>query len=128
MDLARAGGGYVLWDVIRSRISESCDFTSASSAECYSCTKNEAIVASKGADQADACEHERGGYPLPRASHRYLVPLADRRDRNHGPPNRVTEVVNSAAGHADPRTTRRYDRARHNLDRHPTYLLVGMVG
>jgi hypothetical protein len=24
-------------------------------------------------------------------------------------------------GHADPRTTRRYDRSRHNLDRHPTY-------
>jgi site-specific recombinase XerD len=28
--------------------------------------------------------------------------------------------VQDAAGHADPRTTRRYDRARHNLDRHPT--------
>ena len=24
-----------------------------------------------------------------------------------------------AAGHADPRTIRRYDRARYNLDRHP---------
>jgi site-specific recombinase XerD len=36
--------------------------------------------------------------------------------------------VQDAAGHADPRTTRRYDRARHNLDRHPTYLVVGMVG
>ena len=23
-------------------------------------------------------------------------------------------------GHADPRTTRRYDRSRHNLDRHAT--------
>ena len=31
------------------------------------------------------------------------------------------------AGHADPRTTRRYDRARHNLDRHPTYALAGLV-
>lgn len=29
--------------------------------------------------------------------------------------------VQDAAGHADPRTARRYDRARHNLDRHPTY-------
>jgi site-specific recombinase XerD len=35
--------------------------------------------------------------------------------------------VQDAAGHADPRTTRRYDRARHNLNRHPTYLLAGMV-
>jgi site-specific recombinase XerD len=32
--------------------------------------------------------------------------------------------VQDAAGHADPRTTRRYDRARHNLDRHPTYALA----
>jgi len=29
--------------------------------------------------------------------------------------------VQDAAGHADPRTTRRYDRARHNLDRAATY-------
>jgi integrase/recombinase XerD len=35
--------------------------------------------------------------------------------------------VRDAAGHADPRTTRQYDRARHNLDRHPTYALAGMV-
>ncbi len=36
--------------------------------------------------------------------------------------------VQDAAGHADPRTTRRYDRARHNLDRHPTYALAGAIG
>lgn len=36
--------------------------------------------------------------------------------------------VQDAAGHADPRTTRRYDRARNNLDRHPTYALAGLVG
>jgi site-specific recombinase XerD len=35
--------------------------------------------------------------------------------------------VQDAAGHADPRTTRRYDRARNNLDRHPTYALAGLV-
>jgi site-specific recombinase XerD len=35
--------------------------------------------------------------------------------------------VQDAAGHADPRTTRRYDRARHNLDRHPTYTLAGLI-
>lgn len=35
--------------------------------------------------------------------------------------------VQDAAGHADPRTTRRYDRARHNLDRHPTYMVAGLV-
>lgn len=33
--------------------------------------------------------------------------------------------VQDAAGHADPRTTRRYDQSRHNLDRHPTYVLAG---
>ena len=35
--------------------------------------------------------------------------------------------VQDAAGHADPRTTRRYDHARHNLDKHPTYALAGLV-
>ncbi|TXR51587.1 tyrosine-type recombinase/integrase [Quadrisphaera setariae] len=35
--------------------------------------------------------------------------------------------VQDAAGHADPRTTRRYDRARHHLDRHPTYALAGLL-
>ena len=35
--------------------------------------------------------------------------------------------VQDAAGHADPRTTRRYDRARYNLDRHPTYALAGII-
>jgi len=35
--------------------------------------------------------------------------------------------VQDAAGHADPRTTRRYDRARDNLDRHPTYALASLL-
>jgi site-specific recombinase XerD len=35
--------------------------------------------------------------------------------------------VQDAAGHADPRTTSRYDRARHNLDQHPTYALAGLI-
>ena len=35
--------------------------------------------------------------------------------------------IQDAAGHADTRTTRRYDRARHNLDRHPTYALAGLI-
>ena len=33
------------------------------------------------------------------------------------------EDVQDAAGHAAPRTTRLYDRGRHNLDRHPAYAL-----
>lgn len=33
------------------------------------------------------------------------------------------EDVQDAMGHADPRTTRRYDRDRHNLDRDPAYTL-----
>ena len=44
------------------------------------------------------------------ASHGVGVPLQD---------------VQDAAGHTDPRTTRRYDHGRHNLDRHPTYVLAG---
>ncbi len=35
--------------------------------------------------------------------------------------------VQDAAGHADPRTTQRYNRARNNLDRHPTYALSGLI-
>lgn len=35
--------------------------------------------------------------------------------------------VQDALGHADPRTTRRYDRSRHNLDRSPTYLLASSL-
>ena len=32
--------------------------------------------------------------------------------------------VQAAASHADPRTTMRYDRARHSLDRHATYIVA----
>ena len=35
--------------------------------------------------------------------------------------------VQDAAGHASPETTRRYDRSRHNLDRHPTYRLADYI-
>ena len=35
--------------------------------------------------------------------------------------------VQIAARHADPRTTRRYDRARKNLDRHPNYILAAFM-
>lgn len=35
--------------------------------------------------------------------------------------------VQDAAGHADPRTTRRYDRARNSLDRHATYALASYL-
>jgi integrase/recombinase XerD len=35
--------------------------------------------------------------------------------------------VQDTAGHADPRTTRRYDRARHRLDAAPTYALAAAL-
>jgi integrase len=35
--------------------------------------------------------------------------------------------VQDAMGHADPRTTRAYDRSRHNLDRHPTYTIAAQL-
>jgi integrase/recombinase XerD len=36
-------------------------------------------------------------------------------------------VVQDAAAHADPRTTRRYDRARRALDGHAAYQLASYV-
>jgi integrase/recombinase XerD len=38
------------------------------------------------------------------------------------------EDVQDAMGHADPRTTRRYDRDRHNLDRDPAYVIAAARG
>lgn len=47
----------------------------------------------------------------------------------------ITEALNAGgelrdvqdmAGHADPRTTRRYDRSRGSLDRSPAYLIAGL--
>jgi site-specific recombinase XerD len=35
--------------------------------------------------------------------------------------------VQTAARHADPRTTMRYDRARNHLDRHPNYILAAYM-
>lgn len=35
--------------------------------------------------------------------------------------------VQDAMGHADPRTTRAYNRSRHNLDRHPTYTMAAQL-
>jgi integrase len=35
--------------------------------------------------------------------------------------------VQDAAAHPDPRTTRRYDRARYNLDRHATYVVTAFL-
>ena len=37
------------------------------------------------------------------------------------------EDVQDAAGHADPRTTHRYDRGRHSLDRHAAYVLTAWL-
>ena len=36
--------------------------------------------------------------------------------------------VQDALGHADPRTTRRYDRSRNRLDEDPTYTLAAAMG
>ncbi len=54
--------------------------------------------------------------------------LGDHVDERHRGPDLMIGVdlrdVQTAARHADPRTTRRYDRARNNLDRHPSYILA----
>lgn len=36
--------------------------------------------------------------------------------------------VQDAAGHADPRTTQRYNRARHQLEHHATYAVADLLG
>jgi integrase/recombinase XerD len=41
-----------------------------------------------------------------------------------GVPLRAVQI---AARHSDPRMTRRYDRARGNLDRHANYIMVGFI-
>ena len=35
--------------------------------------------------------------------------------------------VQDYAGHKDPRTTRRYDHTRHNLDRNAAYILAAYL-
>lgn len=48
--------------------------------------------------------------------------------RDGGPGCRVPlRDVQDAAGHADPRATRRYDRGRMSLDRHATYAVAAWV-
>jgi integrase/recombinase XerD len=37
------------------------------------------------------------------------------------------EDVQDAAGHADPRTSLRYDRGRHSLDRHASYAVTSWL-
>jgi integrase/recombinase XerD len=39
----------------------------------------------------------------------------------------ISATPKSAARHADPRTTMRYERARNNLDRHPNYILAAYM-
>ena len=68
-----------------------------------------------------------------RLARRAGIPAADRLSPHNLRHSKATELlgngvplqdVQDAMGHADPRTTRRYDRSRHNLDRHPTYQMA----
>lgn len=62
------------------------------------------------------------------------IPTADRLSPHSLRHTAITELLDATggdlraaqdfAGHADPRTTRRYDRARNNLDRHGAYMLA----
>ncbi|GGM22938.1 tyrosine-type recombinase/integrase [Dactylosporangium sucinum] len=70
-----------------------------------------------------------------RLARRAELPAADQLSPHSLRHTAITEVLDSTggdlrraqdfAGHADPRTTRRYDRARGRLDDHPAYLLAG---
>ncbi len=61
------------------------------------------------------------------------LPAADKMSPHSLRATAITEFLDAGgslrdaqdfAGHADPRTTRRYDKQRHNLDRHGSYLLA----
>jgi integrase/recombinase XerD len=73
---------------------------------------------------------------LRRLARRSLPHLADRlhpHDLRHACATLALDAgaalrdVQDLLGHADPRTTRRYDRARHTLDRSPTYALATLL-
>lgn len=65
------------------------------------------------------------------------LPAADRLSPHSLRHSAITAALNAGvpfrdvqdfAGHADPRTTRRYDRSRNSLDRHATYALASRLG
>jgi integrase/recombinase XerD len=72
-----------------------------------------------------------------RLARRARLPAADRLSPHSLRHSSITAALNAGvpfrdvqdfAGHADPRTTRRYDRSRNNLDRHATYALAARLG
>ncbi|MDG4789386.1 hypothetical protein O7626_26260 [Micromonospora sp. WMMD1102] len=81
-----------------------------------------------GANIADLGE-EHGRPPVLRVTGKggkvVLVPLPPAVAR--GIDRAVDEHVQIGARHTDPRTTMRYDRARKNLDRHPSYILAAYM-
>lgn len=72
-----------------------------------------------------------------RLARRAGLPAADRLSPHSLRHSAITAALNAGvpfrdvqdfAGHADPRTTRRYDRSRQSLDRHATYALAARLG
>jgi integrase/recombinase XerD len=72
-----------------------------------------------------------------RLARRAALPAADRLSPHSLRHSAITAALNAGvpfrdvqdfAGHADPRTTRRYDRSRNSLDRHVTYALASRLG
>jgi integrase/recombinase XerD len=72
-----------------------------------------------------------------RLARRAGLPAADRISPHSLRHSAITAALNAGvpfrdvqdfAGHADPRTTRRYDRSRNSLDRHATYALASRLG
>jgi integrase/recombinase XerD len=72
-----------------------------------------------------------------RLARKARLPAADRLSPHSLRHSAITAALNAGvpfrdvqdfAGHADPRTTRRYDRSRNSLDRHATYALASRLG
>ena len=81
-------------------------------------------VGVRHSDQQLPLQHRRkAGPPAGLTPHRLLTPTPTESLRLGA----ALQDVQDALGHADPRTTRRYDRSRHNLDRSPNYLLAAAL-
>jgi hypothetical protein len=63
-------------------------------------------------------------HPTPHGQAFTTVGISDSTSFDAGVPLRDVQI---AARHSDPRTTTRYDRARHNLDRHASYIVTAFI-
>lgn len=69
-----------------------------------------------------SCPRRRSTTPERRSGKRGVVRITTTLDAGV-----ALRDVRDAASHADPPTTMRYDRARHSLDRHATFIVAAFI-